>query len=68
MTTEEGPKWVCLYCRLPIVEADRARAVKALLGGTKVGRAHPACKARAITEQGRWIWGTGESWRSKAVR
>ncbi len=61
-------KWTCLYCGQPIAEPERRTAPKVLLPGLRVGRAHPACKAQAITKPGRGIWGTGESWRSKVVR
>jgi hypothetical protein len=41
-------RWVCLYCHSPIVEAERRQAPKVILGGMRVGRAHPACKALAV--------------------
>jgi len=61
--------WRCIYCGEPIAEAERKAAVKALcMSARRIGRAHPACKAKAIAAGGRGIWGTGESWRSKAVK
>jgi hypothetical protein len=68
MTTEEGAKWLCLYCGQPIAEPERRAAPKVILGGMRVGRAHPACKAQAITKPGIGIWGTGIAKSPRGVR
>lgn len=52
-TRHGGEQWVCVYCKQPIVPAERKHAVRALLDSWHIGRAHPACKARAIAERRR---------------
>ena len=45
--------WRCIYCGEVIAEAERKTAPRALLvyrRQRQIGRAHAACKARAIAE------------------
>ncbi len=68
MTMDGHERWLCLYCGQPITEPERRAAPKVLLPGLRVGRAHPACKAQAITKPGRGIWGTGVARSGRGVR
>ena len=47
---KKGYAWVCAYCGQPITPEQRKTAVRSLLTSYSVGRAHAACKARAIAE------------------